>query len=305
MKCFFVISGFLITSILLKEYGKSGGIDLKRFYIRRAWRIFPAFYAYLLVTAALSVGGLFLVPMRDFAIAGAYLTNFQPAPEWRLAHMWSLAVEEQFYLLWPVLIAAFGLSSMRFCGAALILAPACRVALLSIFGYESEAPIKWFPAICDALAAGCLLAGYRQRLWDARWYRAAISSPLFLPLAAASILALNRLRGSHPLLGWAIFESLLVFAIAGTIDHTVRFPPVWLNWTPISTVGAMSYSLYLWQQLFLNRHDQAAWYAAFPVSLVLTCMAAAGSYYLIEQPCLRLRDKPKSAASIPATLKAA
>lgn len=300
VKIFFVISGFLITSILLKEYAKSGTINLRRFYIRRSWRIFPAMYTYMAVIGLLTLAGAIVIPLRHFAYGGLYALNFLSGKHSKqLGHLWSLAVEEQFYLVWPVLLAFFGLRAMRVCWAALLIAPLSRMAIATL--WPGTGSWQWFPAVADGLAAGCLLTGYRDRIWAMGWYRAIVSSRLFLPSTILGIAVVNRIRHGSPQVGYFL-ESLLILLITVLIDRVVRFPPALLNWRPVATVGAMSYSLYIWQQLFLNRRE-ALWYTTFPQSGLLVIALAAASYYLVEQPCLRIRDrleeKPQAPPSTP------
>src|SRR5207249_7673280 len=97
---FFVISGFLITGLLMREQGRSGQISLKRFYLRRAFRILPAFYTYILLVMACGALGLVEIKKYDAVWAALFTADYREQP-WVLGHSWSLAVEEQFYLLWP------------------------------------------------------------------------------------------------------------------------------------------------------------------------------------------------------------
>ena len=108
---FFVISGFLITSLLLKELDATGTIAIKRFYLRRAFRIFPPFYFYLAIVFVLAVVGLFPTPLRAFFFAATYTSDYYLGPgsgSGGLQHLWSLSVEEQFYLLWPAALLLLG-----------------------------------------------------------------------------------------------------------------------------------------------------------------------------------------------------
>src|SRR5271157_945604 len=108
VRTFFIISGFLITKLLLKEIASKGTISLRAFYRRRVLRIFPAFYAYWLVTLALVMVGLLAVPARDLAYAATYTINYVVDRSWSVGHLWSLAVEEQFYALWPLTLFFLG-----------------------------------------------------------------------------------------------------------------------------------------------------------------------------------------------------
>jgi len=98
VRIFFVLSGFLITKLLLREHERTETISLRDFYIRRAYRIFPAAAVYLLVITI-----IYWHQLRWYSIAASalYVMNMQSYPPWMLGHLWSLSIEEQFYLLWP------------------------------------------------------------------------------------------------------------------------------------------------------------------------------------------------------------
>ncbi|MFL5729495.1 MAG: acyltransferase family protein, partial [Cytophagaceae bacterium] len=161
VRIFFVISGLVITYLLLKERSKTGHIDLKAFYIRRALRIFPAFYFYLFVIILLNYFlDLGISPLM-FLSAGIYLMDFAPWGEsWLVSHTWSLAVEEQFYLLWPVVF-------LRIRRMKKILIWVCAIALgsvMRVFHYKYPAVAQYFlsPFLmqADFLFSGCYMAFY-------------------------------------------------------------------------------------------------------------------------------------------------
>ena len=113
---FFVLSGFLITHLLLKEQAKTGSISIKGFYIRRSLRILPAFYGYcaLYILASIAIGRALQWP--PIIASALYVNNYYAALHGRtntMGHLWSLAVEEQFYLLWPLALTAFGANRRR------------------------------------------------------------------------------------------------------------------------------------------------------------------------------------------------
>src|ERR1700728_1401265 len=121
---FFVISGFLITSLLLKEWNATGTVGLKRFYVRRAFRIFPPFYLYLGIILVLVLAGVFHTSLRAFFFAAIYCTDYYLGPgSWfvGLQHIWSLSVEEQFYLLWPAALLLLGKRKAVYLAGFLIL----------------------------------------------------------------------------------------------------------------------------------------------------------------------------------------
>jgi len=113
---FFVISGFLITTLLRREIEKTGRIDLRGFYLRRVLRIFPAFYTYLAVIAGLTASGVLNISAGELTAAGLHVWNYSGLwgartvdGGWFLGHFWTLALEEQFYLVWPLSVAWIGL----------------------------------------------------------------------------------------------------------------------------------------------------------------------------------------------------
>jgi peptidoglycan/LPS O-acetylase OafA/YrhL len=305
VRVFFVVSGFLITSLLLAEIEKTGRVSLRDFYVRRVFRIFPAFYAYL---AVLAVAAL-LVPIpvrpRDLLFAATYTTNYVVDRSWYTGHLWSLSVEEQFYLLWPaallLLPAATAAEKRRKAAftalAVILLAPFARAGTYVLLPDLRDLVDSAFHTVADAIAFGCLLAcvhsAVRQgqgvagfstyvRFLGSRWF-------FVVPLA---ILVINRFA-AHIGFFYAVGTSLLNLLIAVTVDRAVRFPDTWmgrvLNAGPLRYVGLISYSIYLWQQPFLNRASDA-FPNRFPQNLVLATICALLSYYLVEQPMLRLRE---------------
>src|SRR5438067_6736963 len=143
VRTFFVISGFLITGLLAAEREKSGRVDLTAFYFRRALRIFPAFFVFLAAVVLLSRIGFAELDRRDFLQAVTYTFNYRGASSnFSLKHLWSLAVEEQFYLIWPLTFASLAaVTRRRTLAAVLIIVPVLRVVLASIFpGYIEYVP---------------------------------------------------------------------------------------------------------------------------------------------------------------------
>jgi peptidoglycan/LPS O-acetylase OafA/YrhL len=278
VRIFFVISGFLITQLLLQEHQRTGTIRLRSFYARRAYRILPAAYAYMAVVIVLASS---MLNPREIAAAIFYLSNYTH-PTWVLGHLWSLSVEEQFYLLWPFAMAfAFrkrGVTAL----AVVCVCPFIRIAFY--FSPLRSSFDTYFPAVADALATGCVLAIYRPRLerfagqLQSRWMLT------FVPIT----LALHFWKFVHNRSYQVVGLTLLHFSIALTIDHVMRRPYRLLNTRPIIWVGVLSYSLYLCQQPFLNRNSDA-FFASFPLNIILAVSAAVICHYAIEQPFLALR----------------
>jgi peptidoglycan/LPS O-acetylase OafA/YrhL len=289
VRIFFVISGYLITSLLLAEHARTGTISLRRFYLRRALRIMPAFYVFLCVMAL--AGALGLVPVTRAALlrAATYSANYA-GTGWTLGHTWTLAVEEQFYLLWPSLIVLLGVRR-SFMGAALVLllSPLFRsIAVLS--GHWPDNPRYSFECVADALATGCLLAYLRPWLWNQASYRRVLERRA-MELWPIIILAVAVASARWEHFGSIVGLSLLNIAIAVWIDWCLRFPDSrvgrLLNARPIAFVGVLSYSIYLWQQPFLREGHTLR----FPLSILCIGAVAVASYFFIERPMLRLRAR--------------
>ena len=290
VKIFFVISGFLITYLLLLEREKTGGINLKQFYIRRTFRLFPAFYFFVACMAiAHYVGWIELWP-GDLFHAATYTMNYHHERNWWLNHSWSLAVEEQFYLLWPLLLLLIGkLNARKTAVIAVCLVPFIRALMWYGFEASPSAMIREFQAVADALATGCVLAyfykdGYETPRWlKSLWFYLIPFSMFVIPLVMMKL---------SPALFYIGGQSVINICAAAIIWRfmVVRegLPFKILNCAPAVWLGALSYSLYLWQEPFLNSWVQD-WYASWPLNIVLTFSFAIFSYYVIEKPFLNLR----------------
>lgn len=294
VRVFFVISGYLITSVLLAEYGRTGTIDLRRFYLRRAFRIMPVFYVFLGVIALAASLGVVDASPSSIIRAATYTADYART-EWTVGHTWSLAVEEQFYLLWPGLIVLLGLRR-SFKGAAFMLLLSPSIRILSILGHWRNNPRYAFEGVADALATGCLLAYARPWLWDRAPYRRMLESRAMTlwPVFIVAIAAAN-VRWEY--IGAIAGISLLNIAIAVLIDWCLRFPDTWigriLNARPIAFLGVLSYSIYLWQQPLLSEGRTLR----FPLSILCIGALAFTSYKVVEQPFLRLRARLEPARS--------
>lgn len=292
VRVFFVISGYLITSILLKESDRYGTVSLKKFYYRRTLRIFPAYYAFILGALVLSWRGVSGASSGMFLSAATYTSNYVADRGWILGHTWSLAVEEQFYLLWPaIVLIARPKRALHWALVVVLCAPAIRMA-----AWQSGEPWRLlignsFETTMDSIAMGALLAGYRSGhlvMPRLSW----LLSGRFVWLAGLLILVLSTI--DRPRSQGLVGISISNLSIALVIDHAVRSGNnLWvrfLNWRPLAFIGTLSYSLYLWQQPFLDRSSDA-WWAAFPANIALAVFAAIASFYLVERPALRLRDR--------------
>ena len=289
---FFVISGFLITSLLMQERETLGRISLSLFYTRRALRIFPASFAYVGAIAGLAIAQRIALHPWDLVHAFTYTVNYATNRSWYVGHLWSLSVEEQFYLLWPL---AFALTTRRhglaIAVSMMLLGPVARIGDRLLLMGTPYRDLEMFPMVADSLAAGCTLALLREWLESQSWY-----TSLFRPWPSAALLAtvlvLNRFMGYTVVhvLGMGLLNVALAILVHRVVccwkDALGRL----LNFRPVVFVGALSYSLYLWQQLFLD-HQSTGWHAAFPQNVALAALAALLSYLMLEQPLMALRHR--------------
>ena len=295
VRTFFVISGFLITSLLLRESEIRGRISLRDFYLRRTIRIWPAFYAYVATIVVLSSLKVVALEPHDVLYAATFTMNYQQDRAWALNHIWSLSVEEQFYLLWPWALALYSRSSAgRIAMFVICVVPAIRAIMWFQFGASDTAMTREFQAVADSLACGALLAICSDSLMSRPGYRRFIGSPLAPAIGLVLVaLASAWFVVSRPIF-YVLMQSLANFGLLMILHHVTiartsslyRF----LNLRLMVFLGTLSYSLYLWQELFLDPFS-GAWFARFPQNLVLTFGAALLSYYLVERPFLGLRTR--------------
>jgi peptidoglycan/LPS O-acetylase OafA/YrhL len=274
---FFVLSGFLITNLLLREYERTSTISLREFYLRRTFRIFPAAYVFLTIVVI-----LYWHEMRWYHIAAAflYVANMDPTRPWIFGHLWSLGIEEQFYLLWPFVLKKWYRQRTTIVLCVFLATPVFRTIFYALKirgGLGSSLPV-----VADRLAIGCLLAILAPRLpkISRRLALAMVFAIIFIPWFPA----VTPLRTLFMLF---VLRPLFDISIAGIVLHVIQFPYRALNWAPVVWLGKISYSLYLWQELFCsNRTLHYGYVLALPA---LAC--ASLSYYFVEKPMLRLRER--------------
>jgi len=166
VQIFFVLSGFLITWLLLKEESKSGRVNFSRFYIRRSVRILPPAFVFLGCMIVLGLLGAFPVSIQEMLASVFFYRNYTNGGI-STGHFWSLSVEEQFYLFWPILLVVIRKSwRIPLTTIVLLAAPLSRIIYLTFFDDIDDSLLTQFEYCYDMLLAGCLLSLLRH---DARW----------------------------------------------------------------------------------------------------------------------------------------
>lgn len=302
---FFVLSGFLITWLMLKEVDRTGTVSLKNFYRRRMLRIFPAFYAFWFAAVAIYLYRGHYLHWGQAISAFFYTSNYYmalvPTGTEVFAHTWSLSIEEQFYLLWPFLFLLARGNQRRLARhlAAFILVVWVHRALLHLaWGVRIEYTYRAFDTRADHLAVGCLLAVLlRQGLLNG-FARAATRSAWYPLVPLAILFAVQPLHDSLTfayVIGYA-FEPLLVAVFllqmvwfSGTGAWRVFQNPV------VRYLGRISYPLYLWQQLTLFTAKRITegqpLFVQLAFALAVTVAFGTASYYIVEKPFLKLKSR--------------
>lgn len=290
---FFVLSGFLITTLLLEEREQTGRISLLAFYWRRAVRLLPAFGVMLGVLSVLMVAaGNADQIVTQFGPAVFYYANW--AEMWQSlgisAHTWSLSIEEQFYIVWPLLLGMLVIAErpklwlMAAIGGVFIARPI--VAL--VFG-QFVARHSTF-TVADALLLGCLLAFvFRERAWSPPWW---------LVMVAAWTMALCVFVA--PTGVWEQFD-LTVVGLASMVLVAAGATSMRLDWRPLVALGAISYGVYLWHwPIMYAFYDELPNLALATGLASVSILVAAASYRYIERPLLRAARRQRESTSSPA-----
>jgi peptidoglycan/LPS O-acetylase OafA/YrhL len=301
VQLFFVLSGFLITRLLIDEFASTGSVNYWAFVERRAFRILPAYYVFLAGSFVLDhlLGTSWSRGMTTSALA--YLYNYWSAahdsPHTVLSHTWSLAVEEHFYVLWPVAFLFLARRGRR------ALAGGCAVVVVTVMLWrcflwwktaDSALVYNRSDTRIDSILLGCLLsclyatAAFPRTLplWRLAW----------MPIATGTALVLVRTSlpvAFHYSVGFTVEALLCAVIIVQMLQLSQT--PVW-RWidSPFARwIGTLSYSIYLWHQwgVAIGASLLPAPGARLIAGLLATIGLAASSYYVVERPALALRAR--------------
>lgn len=332
VQLFFVLSGFLITSILVREKDQPLDFYLKRFYWRRTLRIFPLYYAYLIL-----IGALYVVAhmpaeyIAYFPYLATYTFNFYPLihtysyEDYFFMHFWSLSVEEQFYLVWPLVIFLCSRNQLKAVLIGIIIgAPVVRLVLAEIMlakGYEGhylgETVYRFTLGQWDGFAFGALIPVFGLKITQqkaARWWL--ITFLVIIAFGAWNAWAVMQegtgisitslgykiasLVNYQYVWSYTLFDLLFFLSIAYVVGYTAANKNVIIkalesNWMVF--VGKISYGLYVYHWIIWMsfnkyvRHYFSVDIVGFAVYLVICLIVATASFYLFEKPILSLKDK--------------
>ena len=301
---FFALSGFLITWWLIQEHERFGRIDWKDFYLRRAFRILPAAFVYLAVIAVASFV-FHWIPLGGLQLAGSafFFRNYLAAPvpqPWYTLHFWSLAVEEHFYLLWPLILCFAGFRKARFVAPTLAVA----VALWRAFDGRYEFIARLDPLLkdnvrrtdyrLDILFCGCAAA----LLWSEPAFQRPLRRIAGTVFVAAILVATGACLYWQPPAYLSMLAVLMALLPAATVARPDAFAGRVLEWSVLRWIGRISYSLYLWQELFFPVFGVTrtlGWVQASPWNFAAALGAASLSYYIVERPVIAYGKRIRAA----------
>lgn len=302
---FFVLSSFLITSLLLREHDQQGSIDVRAFWIRRILRIWPLYYSFVLACWAFeglpaNIVATFLLLSGNWGMLMFGLPEHSAI--WPL---WSVSIEEQFYLAWPLLLAWAPRRSLRPVCLSMIAAAFCmRIVILVSGGGLVQV---WFNTVArlDPIALGALIAlrhherpiALGPRLRSMAGVGAALVPVALTALLTHALLAPGfakagyHVRGGLPI---AVITSSIFLVAAlccGALVVVALAGRSWLGRPALVHLGRISYGLYVFHRLAINLVSAWWWPARLLLGFGITFVLATVSYRIVERPFLRLKTR--------------
>lgn len=307
---FFVLSGFLITWLMLKESEKNKDVSIHNFYVRRVLRIFPAFYVFLILAFAaqwLTQGGLSKSLFGDYLSAFTYTSNYRfalmPNMEHACWHTWALSVEEQFYLLWPWFFVAFQKDLRKLTYlliGAIILVDVYRVVLFFGLHVNENWLERSFDCRVDHLLVGCLLAVLLKRGVLARFWNF-LTARTWIPLVTLGLIVLSialdfRFHLPYKIaVGFVVDPLLTAIFLVQVMAMGSTGLWSWLNWRVVRYLGQVSYGMFLFHmmanRLILTLFGPHSLWVHVPAVIALAALLGACSFHLLEMRFLRLKSK--------------
>ena len=301
---FFLISGFLITWLMIVEEDAHGRVSLTHFYARRALRILPVCFVFLATLGILQALGIYRQSPNVWIHNLTFTSNFLDSRPFVTGHLWSLGVEEQFYLLWPPVFVMCGIATSLRTAAIVLSIP---IILAPIFRLAYREQYYGILPHLDGLAVGCLAAVLLNQKAAMLWKYLAQHAH-FATIIGAALIVVPGILSHIPAItvffsyfgrtfqdcGFAVLLLQSVF-----LPHKGGYRLLNVAW--VRHIGGLSFSLYIWQQIFCSpsgsfTFDNHVWWFFTPWWLIPTFIAASISYYGLERPLFRLRAKLRNPA---------
>lgn len=280
---FFVISGYVICSVLQQEYKSNGRISLGAFYIRRCFRILPPLWLFLLAILALNYTRVILTPSKYTLRAAAFVSNIMPIGSWNVQHTWSLSFEEQFYIVFPITL--------------ILLSPKRRWLFLAmglVFPFMTAACYLWkhtgiasYAIHFQLMLTGAVFALFSGEL---KRYLGKIS-PTIAYLGILGVFVIYGLPASASSTSLRMFVGCpLIGAVLFYTSHFDCAAKRVLSRPPVRFVGRISYGIYLWQQL-ATAYYEGAGVLFYSSALCLMAIACMISFRYLETPLIRIGSR--------------
>lgn len=302
---FFVLSGFLISYLLLLEEKNNGSISIKSFYLRRILRIFPAYFFLLLIYAILQKLGIINLS-KDSWLSSLIFLKWLFGGDWISGHIWSLSIEENFYLFWPFIFKYNSIKRLKIVLLIIVLA-SCISRVIGYYAIFSNPIFTNYLSIVyhiDSIAIGALGAIYFEKIKHTyvryKADRYFLLYVLFIIIFSSRILTdLNYnfhlhlgilfiplgVGGSSSVIV-SICILLILYSLILTESKSLN---IFFNSKILTFIGKLSFSIYLWQQIFFSSEIQPI--NRFPLNILFIFILSVFSYYVIEKPFLLLKNR--------------
>jgi peptidoglycan/LPS O-acetylase OafA/YrhL len=295
VRFFFVLSGFLITRILWIQFKDTGTINLKNFFIRRILRLMPPLVLFYVLVISLMQTKFIAYDIEGLLFAFFYLYNYVPLLHYKneLAHIWSLSLEEQFYLIWPFFILVIKKYNVLVVLVLIfIILSIAATIFLPEFAFEAHLrPHRWFLPAGGFIAIGAVVAliqfkyeKFLIQMFQKNAFALLFAAflyliPLFIPVFLVEVFSFLQA------IGFGIFVCWIFY------NQNSRFV-AFLELSPFVYIGKISYGLYVFQGVFLlTGPGSELKFQQFPLNLFLTFGLAILSYHLVEKPILKFKNR--------------
>jgi peptidoglycan/LPS O-acetylase OafA/YrhL len=302
VQVFFILSGFLITLLLINEYEKTGTVSIKKFIIRRTLRIFPLYILFLIIATLLHVFGRNVTSWSSLFYAYLYIYNFVPTKIYTffLGHTWSLAVEEHFYIIWPIVYFIFRKMTKILVFLIIISILASIVVYYQLYLTELSNKYfinRWSFIAGYDIALGCMGAIIMRSSSYMIYLNILFKKNIIFIFGMLVYISSVFLYGNY----WFVDKVLsgyvrsigILIMIIWLFSNQDGFIVKVLEFSPLKYIGLISYGIYMYQGLFLAtgpyRDPSQSWPLDPSIGIILVVISAPLSYQYFEKPFLRLK----------------